>query len=421
MIIFESTFPKDYRSDEIKRILDHVTTGKFCQLVCIPGAGKATILRLLAHNRNVLKLHLGEKEKSIRFIYSNLLELTSYDDAQIAKFLLLALDQKIPKTDDSLVLTKQLNETVNNLAGRGQTLVLLFDHFDEYQNRLPRSFFQLLRGLNSVAKYKFAAVFATRRDLRELIDPEILKEFYDFFVGNTVYMQVWDKAASDFMFAQIEEVFKKKIPDADKKNILQATAGHAKLTKITAELFLRENIKLSKELLLASSLVRAALFELWLFLTAPEQQVLIQIAKGNEPEKDQTLESLEKFDLVKQDLSFTIPLFPQFVLKIIPTITPQKITYDQNTKEIRKGENVISDLLSPQEYRLLKFLIENQGKIAERDQIIKFVWPDAKAIEGISDEAIDQMVFRLRKKIEDEPNSPKHIITLKGQGLRFAP
>ena len=252
MIIFESTFPKDYRSDEIKRILDHVTTGKFCQLVCIPGAGKATILRLLAHNRNVLKLHLGEKEKSIRFIYSNLLELTSYDDAQIAKFLLLALDQKIPKTDDSLVLTKQLNETVNNLAGRGQTLVLLFDHFDEYQNRLPRSFFQLLRGLNSVAKYKFAAVFATRRDLRELIDPEILKEFYDFFVGNTVYMQVWDKAASDFMFAQIEEVFKKKIPDADKKNILQATAGHAKLTKITAELFLRENIKLSKELLLAS-------------------------------------------------------------------------------------------------------------------------------------------------------------------------
>ncbi|MDP2632725.1 MAG: helix-turn-helix domain-containing protein, partial [Candidatus Curtissbacteria bacterium] len=91
------------------------------------------------------------------------------------------------------------------------------------------------------------------------------------------------------------------------------------------------------------------------------------------------------------------------------------------TREILKGTNIISDLLSKQEYRLLVFLIQNEGKIAERGEIIEAVWPDIQVQEGISDEAIDQMVFRLRKKIEDEPNSAKHIITVKGRGLRFQP
>src|SRR3990167_10508801 len=108
MKIFESEFPTNYRQAEIKKILDYVLTGKFCQLVCIPGAGKATVLRLLAHNRNLLKFHLGEKEKTLRFVYLNFFELTDFSEDQIAKFLLLALDQKPQNQNDPLILTKQL-------------------------------------------------------------------------------------------------------------------------------------------------------------------------------------------------------------------------------------------------------------------------------------------------------------------------
>lgn len=437
MKIFETSFPKDYRKEEIKQILDLILTGKFCQLVCVPGAGKATILRLLAHNRNLLRFHLKEKEKPIRFIYLNLFELPSYDEVQIAKFLILSLDENAAG-NDLLTLTKQLGETINKLANAGQTLILLFDHFDEYQNKLPRTFFQILRSARSVAKYKFSAVFATRRDLQELVDPEILKEFYDFFIGNTVHMKIYDEKATAFMLSQIEEVFKKKIPQNDKEAIIAKTGGHAKLTKVLAEIRLRENIALDAQTLLATPIIRATLFELWLFLTAQEQQTLINIASGKPVEKTDALENLVKFGLLKTsqqfnnltiqpayrqagNFSFTIPLFAEFVRTTIPTITQQKIIYDQNTKEIKKGTNVISDLLSPQEYRLLKFLIENHERIVERDEIIRAVWPDAQIVEGISDEAIDQMVFRLRKKIEDKPNSPKHLITAKGRGFRFQP
>ena len=179
-------------------------------------------------------------------------------------------------------------------------------------------------------------------------------------------------------------------------------------------------------MLLKKAIIRATLFELWLFLTAQEQRLLSKIAQNKAVEEHDALQNLLKFDLIRKpqqsiSLAFTIPLFAEFVKTIGPSVTRQKIFYNPNTKEITKGENVISDLLSPQEYRLLKFLIGNAGRILERDEIIRAVWPDVKVLEGISDEAIDQMVYRTRRKIEDEPATPKHITTVKGQGTRFQP
>jgi hypothetical protein len=421
MKIFESTFPQTFRQAEIKQILDFVTKGRSCQLVCVPGAGKATVLRLLAHNRELLRFHLGEKEKPVRFIYLNLLELPGFDEAQISKFILISIDDKAQTPDDHLVLQKLLNEAVNGLAVQNQTLILLFDHFDEYQNRLPRSFFQMLRNFKDLARYKFAAVFASRRDLAEIIDPEILKEFYDFFTDNAVYLKIYDKDAADLLFSQTESVFEKKIPEKTRQDIIKQTSGHAKLTKVIAELILKESVSPAAETLLAKPIIHATLQELWLFLTPREQQVLSQIINSSKPQEDEALLNLVNLDLLSENLTFTIPLLEEFVKTAAPAALREKITYDSSTREIHKGASVISELLSRQEYRLLKFLIENQNRLVGRDEIITAVWPDVKVKDGISDEAIDQMIFRLRKKIEDTPNSPKHLITVKGQGLRFEP
>ncbi len=426
MIIFESTFPKDFRKSEIKKILDYVSTGKFCQLVCVPGAGKATILRLLAHNRNLIKFHLPKKEKSLRFLYINLLELASFEETQIAKFLLIALDQ-VPQTDaDSLILTKQFTETVNSLANLNETIIFLFDHFDEFQNRLPRLFFQMLKSAKNLAKYKFSAIFATRRDLTDLIDEEIVRNYWDFFVGNTVYLKIYDQKATDYMFIQIEKIFAKKLSRVDKHKIVSLTGGHAKLTKIIAELVLGQNIELTNKLILNNAQVQSALYEFWLALTSVEQHQLSQFAKNTKGAHFFD-EYLINSDLITQtkhgssnEYKFTIPIFGEFAAAMTP-VSNYKINYNPQTREILKGKNVISELLTAQEFRLLRFLVQNLGRVIERDEIISEVWPDTKNAEAISDEAIDQMVFRIRKKIEDEPSKPRHVLTVKGRGLRFEP
>ncbi len=418
MKIFESAFPDDFRKTEIKSVLDCVTTGKFCQLICIPGAGKATILRLLAHNRSLLRFHLGEKEKNLRFVYLNLLELSELTDTQILRFLIVAMDQDPKSLDDQLILTKQLSEEVNKLSDLGQTLIFLLDHFDEFQNQLPRFFFQTLKNLKNIAKYKFSVVFATRRDLSGLVDEEILKEYWDFFIGNTIYLKIFEKSALNHLFAQIEAVFSKKLKEDEKSKITKITGGHAKLTKIAADLILGQNVDPTTNQLLKNHQIQAALYEIWLFLTGVEQQTLLTITQGKTP--SQIDETLINLDLISYQNKITIPIFEEFI-KTTKLNLQTKIVFDAQTNEIKKGESIISELLSPQEYRLLKFLIENPKKVLDRDQIIKAVWPQTQSSEAISDEAIDQMVFRLRKKIEDEPAKPVHIQTVKGRGLKFEP
>ncbi len=420
---FELQFPGNFRQAEIDKILTFVQTGKFCQLISTPGSGKATLLRLLAYNPNVLKFHLKEKGASINFIYLNLLDLENYQEIEILKYILLALNQKA-QSDDLLALNKQLMEIVHQQASLGQTTVFLFDHFDEYQNQLPPSFFQLLRSANRQARYKFSTVFATRRDLAELVDPTTIKDFYDFFTDNAIYMKIYDPSAIEFMVSQIEAIFKKKIPIADKASIIHQTGGHTKLTKIVTEMLIRQNLSLDNQLLTKPT-ISSTLQELWLFLTAQEQQTLYQIANDEYKNQPDETNKLEAFGLVKRNqtpakgFELTIPLFKEYIKNTIPQLTPEKITYNEQTREITKGAKIISDLLSPQENRLLKFLIENQNKVIQRDEIIKAVWLDSQNAQGISDEAIDQMIFRLRKKIEDDPNQPERLSTVKGQGFRF--
>jgi hypothetical protein len=422
MLIFESEFPKTFRQTEIKKILDYVIIGKFCQLICVPGAGKATILRLLAHNRNLLKFHLKDREKSLRFVYINLLELTSFQETQIAKFLLMALDQKPQNDADFLVLTKQFTETINSFATRDETIILLFDHFDQYQIHLPRSFFQMLKSAKYLAKFKFSAVFATRRDLVELIDEDVVKDYWEFFVDNSIYLKIYDKEAAEYLFIQIEKLFEKRLSVDQRLKITNLTGGHAKLTKIISELVLGQNIELQEESILQNAQVRAALFELWLSLTSVEQHQLHNLATNSE--KSGSIDDyLIKSDLLSSNvesnnLTFTIPIFKEFIRFQAPS-SDLKITYNTQTREILKGKNIISELLTAQEFRLVRFLLQNQGRIIERDELISAVWLDNKISEAISDEAIDQMVFRLRKKIEDEPAKPKYLKTVKGRGLKF--
>lgn len=416
---FEENFPKDFRKIDIKRILGFTTAGKFCQVVCAPGAGKATLLKLLEKNQNILEYHLGQRAKSLKFLSINLHELSSFEELQIVKFLLFSISNKLEPKDDIMILRKQFREAVATIC-RKFTLVLLFDHFDEFQNHLPRSFYQLLRDTKNMSKYKFAAIFATRRDLVGLVDEQITKSYWDFFIGNSIYLAIFDRKAVEYLFSQIENVLEKKLTASQKKQIVNLTYGHAKLTKIISEQVLQEGASLDSQLLLKNQQVLATLYEIWLFLTAQEQRALHKIAEGELSQQRETKESLINFDLVNENLTFTIPLFEEFV-KTIPDITEPKISFDPNSKEILKGESIISELLAPQEYRLLTFLIKNQKRLVERDELIAAVWPHAQITEAVSDEAIDQMVFRLRKKIESEPTKPKHLLTIKGRGIRFIP
>ncbi len=72
--------------------------------------------------------------------------------------------------------------------------------------------------------------------------------------------------------------------------------------------------------------------------------------------------------------------------------------------------------LTPTEFDLLLFMANRAGRILSADLIFENVWSyDAEA----SIESVKWYVWRLRKKIEDNPSTPKYILTERGVGYRF--
>ena len=72
--------------------------------------------------------------------------------------------------------------------------------------------------------------------------------------------------------------------------------------------------------------------------------------------------------------------------------------------------------LPPKEFDLLLFCAKNQGKILTKQRIYEEVWGEEYFYD---DSNIMAVISRLRKKIEENPASPKYIQTIKGIGYRF--
>jgi DNA-binding response OmpR family regulator len=97
---------------------------------------------------------------------------------------------------------------------------------------------------------------------------------------------------------------------------------------------------------------------------------------------------------------------------------PNWLKIDENRKEVVVNNQIIS--LSKKEYSLISLLHNNTGRIFSKDEIINSLWPEVKDPGAISDAAIDQLVYRLRKRIEPNPSQPRYIISKKGFGFMLS-
>jgi pSer/pThr/pTyr-binding forkhead associated (FHA) protein len=73
--------------------------------------------------------------------------------------------------------------------------------------------------------------------------------------------------------------------------------------------------------------------------------------------------------------------------------------------------------LSPKEFALLAYLYENRGKVCSKDEIGRTVWSEYQA--GIFDYQIENLIRRLRTKIESDANMPVLLITVRGLGYKL--
>lgn len=73
--------------------------------------------------------------------------------------------------------------------------------------------------------------------------------------------------------------------------------------------------------------------------------------------------------------------------------------------------------LTPLEFQMLKFFIQKKEQVLTRDDFLDKIWGEDNV--SVSFRTIDSHIANIRKKIEDDPTNPKHILSIRGVGYKF--
>ena len=91
---------------------------------------------------------------------------------------------------------------------------------------------------------------------------------------------------------------------------------------------------------------------------------------------------------------------------------PVRVDIDRHVVSVR-GESIALPL---KEFELLELLVRNSGRVLTRGQLIDRVW----GADYVGDtKTLDVHVKRLRSKVEEDPATPRHILTVRGVGYKF--
>ncbi len=95
-----------------------------------------------------------------------------------------------------------------------------------------------------------------------------------------------------------------------------------------------------------------------------------------------------------------------------------KLRMDAQAHRVWVGRAEVDPPLSPPQFRLLALMYENPERVVTRDQIVESVWPDSAGV-GVSEQAIDALVRRLRERLSECDPDHSYVLTVRGHGFRL--
>jgi DNA-binding response OmpR family regulator len=91
-----------------------------------------------------------------------------------------------------------------------------------------------------------------------------------------------------------------------------------------------------------------------------------------------------------------------------------QIYIDFKRQEATKGKKPVK--LSSKEFEVLKYLVRHEGEVVTREMLLDDVWGYE---QFPTTRTVDNYILAIRKKLEDSPSHPKHILTVHTTGYRF--
>ncbi len=92
------------------------------------------------------------------------------------------------------------------------------------------------------------------------------------------------------------------------------------------------------------------------------------------------------------------------------------VEVDFERSEVKRDGRPIA--LASKELQLLRYLVDHRGAVVPREELLQNVW---EYRSDITSRTVDVHVAWIRQKLEENPQTPRHIQTIRGKGYRFVP
>jgi len=97
---------------------------------------------------------------------------------------------------------------------------------------------------------------------------------------------------------------------------------------------------------------------------------------------------------------------------------PGRLRLDMRSRRVWVDDRLVDPPLSALQFHVLRVLYENQGQVVDRQQLVNNAWGEEQAV-GVSDQALDALLRRLRDRIAAIDPTHPYIITVRGHGIRL--
>jgi DNA-binding response OmpR family regulator len=117
----------------------------------------------------------------------------------------------------------------------------------------------------------------------------------------------------------------------------------------------------------------------------------------------------------------TVPLGPGIPIpEPLQTVTAQtnRLFLDPLSRRVWVDGNEVNPALSVPQFRLLEALYNSRGRVVSRQDLVVAVWGDDVSA-GVSEQALDALVRRLRDRLSSLDTSHDYLLTVRGYGLRL--
>ena len=436
----DNKLPLSFRSRETDNIFLRLRAGNSCNIIGIGSVGKSNLLRFL-QQADVRHAKLGSEWDKYLFVYidaNKLLERSEWGLWELMLHQILVelsngeikpaeyqeiddLHQRATAPATRHIALRYLDRAIGLICRNlNLKLVFLFDEFDDLYRTLPPQVFDALRALRDENKYSLMYVVVTRRELNQLRSEEEHREaFEELVTPNTIWLAAYSKADARYTLQRLASRHSVKLSEKQIQDILKVTGGHPGLIRaVFPQMYEQTN---ATESALANKNVREECQRIWQSLAKDEQKALALLVSNSRIQMAESLlEQLQQKGLLGGEWVESNEIFSSVFSMYIRNEKPvigNRIKIDHQKHRVWVDDHEIQNI-SGLEYTLLVYLEERRGQVCSRKQIAQHLYPHDK-LPGISANAIDSIIKRLRKQIEPDPRKPMFISTVHGVGFRL--